>query len=116
MKTSRIPALTLLLGALLATGAAARDAHADPLHVKDVKLSAAEGAAEVLVVTSGTPLFTARVDGGRRLILDIDGADVVGAPGALTKGNAIVGGVMTQAFNQAGQRLTRVSITLARNA
>ena len=41
----------------------ARDAAADELlHVKDVKVAApADGAAEVLVVTTGSPQFTARV-------------------------------------------------------
>src|SRR6185312_11498583 len=73
--------------------------------------------AEVRIVTTGTPQFTARVaDAGRRLIVDLDGADVAGAPGAITRGNAIVGGVMTQAVQQSGQPLTRVVVNLARPA
>jgi type IV pilus assembly protein PilQ len=110
--------LALFLGALLATSTLAGVASAEPLHVKDVKVaSSAEGTAEVVVLTTGAPQYTARVgDGGRRLVIDIEGADVAGAPGAITKGNAIVGGVMTQAFTQGGQKTTRVLITLAHNA
>ncbi len=107
------------MGTLLATGTMAPEASADGLvHVKDVKVEApADGTAEVRIVTTGTPQFTARVaDAGRRLIVDIDGADVAGAPGAITRGNAIVGGVMTQAVQQSGLPLTRVVVNLARPA
>ena len=137
MKSSRKPALSspfldgiasvrrgrlhpaLLLGALLAAGTVAHDASADPLHVKDVKLSSsAAGIAEVLVSATGTPQFQARVDGGgARLVVDLEGADVQGAPGAITRGNALVGGVMTQAFQPAaGARTTRILIQLAHAA
>src|SRR5580692_6768284 len=120
MKTSRKPVLShaLLLSALLATGAVERRASAEPLHVKDVSLSSAgDGAAEVLVTTTGTPQFSARVDGGgMRLVVDVQGADVAGAPGAITRGNALVGGVMTQAFQQAGAVTTRVIVQLVHQA
>lgn len=108
--------LALVLAAALAAPAAA--SAAGLLHVKDVKVAApSEGTAEVLVVTTGTPTFTARIaDGGRRLIIDLEGADVAGAPGAITRGNALVGGVMTQAVQQNGQPITRVMVTLAHQA
>lgn len=108
----------LLLSTLLAAGSASSAAWADALHVKDVKLGApAANAAEVLVSTTGTPRFSARVEGGgARLLVDIADADVQGAPGAITRGNALVGGVMTQGFVQSGQRTTRVIITLAHAA
>jgi type IV pilus assembly protein PilQ len=108
----------LLLGALLSAGTAAQTAFADTLHVKDVKLTApTAGAAEVLITSTGTPQFNARVEnGGTRLVIDLTGADVQGAPGAITKGNALVGGVMTQAFQQNGQRTARIIVTLAHQA
>ena len=108
----------LLLGALLAAGTVSQSALADTLHVKDVKLSSSSaGVAEVLIAATGTPQFSARVEGGgTRLVLDLDGADVQGAPGAITRGNALVGGVMTQAFQANGQRMTRVLVQLARAA
>ena len=100
--------VALLLGALLATGAIDRPerlrGRAPPRQGREGGASPSEGTAEVVVVTTGTPQFTARVaDGGPRLIVDIEGADVAGAPGAITKGNALVGGVMTQGVQQAGQ-------------
>jgi type IV pilus assembly protein PilQ len=137
MNTSRTPLLTLaspggiasmrrgklrhalVLGALLAAGALARDSFAgEPLHVKDVTLATpSAGVAEVLVVTTGSPQYTAHVEAdGRRLVIEIDGADVAGAPGAITSGNAVVGGVMTQSVQQNGQRTTRVMVTLAHPA
>jgi type IV pilus assembly protein PilQ len=107
-----------MLGALLAAGGFTRSAMAEPLHVTNVAVSSpAAGAAEVLVGTTGTPQFSARVEnGGTRLVVDIEGADVKGAPAAITKGNALVGGVMTQAFQSNGSRTTRVLVNLAHAA
>ena len=108
----------LLLGMLLAVAGNARDALAETLHVKNVALSTtAPGTAEVLISTTGSPQFSARVDaGGTRLVVDIDGADVQGAPGAITKGNAIVGGVMTQGYSAQGLHTARVFVHLAHAA
>jgi type IV pilus assembly protein PilQ len=107
--------LLCVLSAILTTP---RSVQAEPLHVKDVTLTAPrEGVAEVLVTTSGMPHFSARVaEGGLRLIVDIEGADVTSAPGAIPNGNALVAGVMTQAFHQQDQRTTRVLVQLARPA
>jgi len=111
----RVAALALTLStALFAPGSAL----AEPLHVSNVTLAAqAAGRAEVFVASSGPPRFSARVaNGGLRLIVDIDDADVKGAPGALTEGNGVVAGVMTQAYTEQGRRTTRVLIQLARQA
>jgi type IV pilus assembly protein PilQ len=88
------------------------------VRVRDVKLTApAADTARVTVIASGELHFSARVaDGGNRLIVDIDGADVAGAPGAITNGNSIVAGVMTQAFKLGEQKTTRVLVQLARPA
>ncbi len=117
VRARRCPVGLALLVSVLTS---AVPALAAPLHVKNVTLSAPrEGAAEVTIATSGAPHFAARVaDGGMRLIVDIDTADVVGAPAAITKGNPVVAGVMTQAFRQQGQSesTTRVLIQLAHQA
>jgi type IV pilus assembly protein PilQ len=91
---------------------------ADVVHVRDVTLSeVGGGGAEVLLATSGTPTFTAHIgDAGKRLVVDVQGADVEGAPSALTHGNRLVSGVMTQAFAAADQTTTRVIVTLAQTA
>lgn len=88
------------------------------MHVKKVTLTApASGRAEVNVFTSATPTFSARVtNNGLRLLVDISGADVAGADAAIVKGNDVVAGVMTQAYADAGQRVTRVLVQLARSA
>ncbi|WP_437753126.1 type IV pilus secretin PilQ [Sorangium sp. So ce1389] len=107
------------LGMMLILGAPAGDADAAaPIKVSDVRLTApADDRAEVVVATSGAPRFSARVaDGGKRLLIDLDGAEMSGAPGAITNGNAIVAGVMTQGFGKAAQRTTRVLVQLARPA
>ncbi len=117
VRARRCPVGLALLVSVLSS---AVPALATPLHVKNVTLSAPrDGAAEVTIATSGAPHYAARVaDGGMRLIVDIDTADVVGAPAAITKGNPVVAGVMTQAFRQQGQSesTTRVLIQLAHPA
>lgn len=88
------------------------------VRVEDVKLTApSANAARVIVTATGEVHFAARVaDGGNRLIVDIDGASVDGAPSAITNGNSVVSGVMTQAFKLGAQKTTRVLVQLARPA
>ncbi|WP_437285568.1 type IV pilus secretin PilQ [Sorangium sp. So ce406] len=108
-----------VLGVMLSLGAPAGDAGAAaPIKVSDVRLAApADDRAEIVVATSGAPRFSARVaDGGKRLLIDLEGAEMSGAPGAITDGNAIVAGVMTQGFGEAARRTTRVLVQLARPA
>jgi type IV pilus assembly protein PilQ len=89
-------------------------------HVKSVVVHAAEGVpggAEIEVVATAAPTFNARVaEGGKRLIVDITGADVAGAAEAITNGAGVVGGVLTQSFKTEAGTLTRVSISLAKSA
>jgi type IV pilus assembly protein PilQ len=88
------------------------------LQVRDVRVRATEvGKSEVLVATTGTPTFSARVaEGGHRLLIDLTGAQVAGAPGAITKGTDVVAGVMTQGFHDGERRVTRVLVQLAQPA
>jgi type IV pilus assembly protein PilQ len=111
-------AAALLAGFLVGTTTPRGALAQGVLQVKDVRVAApSEGTAEVQVVTTGSVQYTARIaDAGRRLIVDLDGATVGGAPGAITKGNAIVAGVMTQGVVQNGQAITRVLVTLAHQA
>jgi len=116
-RSSRIArTLGVMLTVLSLTSAAA--AQSKGIQVRDVKLTAqADDGAEILITTSDKPRFSARVaDGGNRLIVDVADADVVGAPGAITKGNKVVAGVMTQAYKSNNQSTTRVLIQLARPA
>ncbi len=89
-------------------------------HVKNVAVHAAEGVpggTEIEVVATAAPTFNARVaEGGKRLIVDVMGADVAGAPEAITNGAGVVGGVLTQSFKTDAGTLTRVSISLTKSA
>ncbi len=120
MKNPPPKALRASLAAVLlfTAVAGATPAFADTIFVRDVKLSSqADGTAEVFIAATGTPSFTARVtEGGLRLLIDINGADVKGAPGAIIEGNAIVAGVMTQAYKQGAATTTRVLIQLTKQA
>lgn len=86
--------------------------------LRDVRMSArGDGTVEVAVTTKGTPHVSARVaDGGKRLIVDVLDATVSGAPPAITEGNALVSGVMTQGFQNGDQRTARVLVQLAKPA
>ncbi|MRG96476.1 type IV pilus secretin PilQ [Polyangium spumosum] len=109
----------MLLAALLSFVSASAYADGNTrLEVRDVKLvKTGEGEARVTVETSDEPRFFARVDGGgKRLVIDVSGAEIKGAPAALTRGNALVGGVLTQTFDQDGKKITRVLVQLARAA
>ena len=111
-------ALAIGLALIIGSPAGEVRAQAAAIQVTDVKLAApAEDRAEIVVKTSGVPRFAARVaDGGSRLLVDLDGAEVKGAPGAITRGNRLVAGVMTQAFQQGPGKTTRVLVQLARPA
>jgi len=55
-------------------------------------------------------------NGGKRLVVDIQGSDVVGAKEAITNAVGVVGGVMTQAFKTDAGQMTRLSINLLKQA
>ncbi|MDC3955671.1 type IV pilus secretin PilQ [Polyangium jinanense] len=113
------PRSAMLLAALLSFVPAKASADGNTrLEVRDVKLaSLGQGEARVSITTSAEPRFFARVDsGGKRLVIDVSGAEIKGAPAAITQGNALVGGVLTQTFDQDGKKITRVLVQLARTA
>src|SRR5438552_1940059 len=91
---------------------------ADTLHVRDVALNAVSSdGSEIFVATSGKPHYSGRTEnGGLRLILDLEDADVAGAQGAITKPAGVVAGVMTQAFSDGALKTTRLMVTLAKPA
>jgi type IV pilus assembly protein PilQ len=91
-----------------------------PNHVRDVKIRATDastGATEIEVVGTTAPVFNVRVEsGGKRLLVDISNADVVGVKEALTSQVGIVGGVLTQAFKSETGNMTRLSVSLVKQA
>jgi type IV pilus assembly protein PilQ len=129
MRTKKIGALTAIAVVLSATISWADGA---PNHVRDVKVHpapagqpgltrqtplASPGATEIEVIGTGTPSFTVRVtEGGRKLIVDLANADVIGAPEAITKQEGSVAGILTQAFKGDAGQSARLTISLANQA
>ena len=120
MRTKTMGALTAIAIVLSATVAAASGADATPNHVRDVKIHAAEavpGGTEIEILGSGPPTFSARVaDGGTKLIIDLENADVLGAPEAITHGEGRVAAVLTQGFKNGAGALARRVVSLAKQA
>ncbi len=89
-------------------------------HVRDVKIHATDtqnGSAEIEVVGSSAPVYNMRIESaGKRLVIDLEGADIAGAKEALTSSVGLVGGVMTQAFKTSAGQMTRVTINLNKPA
>ncbi len=89
-------------------------------HVSDVQVHVADaqtGSAEILVQGSTAPVYNMRVENaGKRLVVDITGADVVGAKAAVTSAVGVVGGVLTQAFKTDAGQMTRITISLTQPA
>jgi type IV pilus assembly protein PilQ len=82
----------------------------------------APGAAELTIEFTEPPTFTARSEKDRtRLIIDVPGSSVRGAPPALVEGQGIISGVMIQAFSAPGRKgakdpgamTTRIIVTLS---
>jgi type IV pilus assembly protein PilQ len=89
-------------------------------HVRDVTVKAGDGASaptEIAIVGTGAPSYSVRVaDGGRKLLLDLADSDVVGAPAAITTPAGIVGGILTQSYPSGVGQMTRLTVTLLREA
>jgi type IV pilus assembly protein PilQ len=91
-------------------------------HVRDVKVKAIDGSAggaEIEVTGTAVPTYNMRVEGnGKRLVMDISNADVAGGAvkEAMTNPVGVVGGVMTQGFKTEAGHMTRLSISLNKQA
>jgi len=110
---SALVVLVLLLGSMPRANAQG----VSSVEVREVKLSApSDTTARLSIATSGEPRFVARVaDEGKRLIIDISGADLKGTPG-VSRGNSLISRVSSQTITQEDTKLARFSIDLARNA
>jgi type IV pilus assembly protein PilQ len=94
-------------------------AAAAPRFATDIRLASAgaPGGAEIVVSFSSTPTYTARLErAGSRLIVDVPGAELRGAPSAITERVGVVGGVMAQTFRSNGAPTTRILVTLLESA
>ncbi len=105
--------LVLFLGSIPRANAQA----ATPVEVREVKLSApSETTARVFFSTTAEPRFVARVaDGGKRLVIEMSGAELKGTPG-VGRGNTIVSRVSSQTLTQDDVKIAQFSVELARTA
>jgi type IV pilus assembly protein PilQ len=89
-------------------------------HVRDVRVHADDavpGGTRIEVVGTVAPIYNVRVaEGGRRLFVDVSDADVAGAPPAITQAVGVVGGILTQAYPTATGFMTRLTVSLEREA
>ena len=112
--------LSVLGASALVFSATLSWADGTPNHVRDVKIRQADastGATEIEVVGTTAPVFNVRVEGGgKRLLVDISNADVAGVKDAITAQVGVVGGVLTQAFKTDQGMMTRLSVSLVRQA
>jgi type IV pilus assembly protein PilQ len=78
---------------------------------------AVAGGAQIEIVGTGAPTYSVRVaDSGRRLLVDLSGSDVAGAPAAITTPVGVVGGILTQSYDTAAGPMTRLTVNLQRAA
>ncbi|HQK19884.1 MAG TPA: type IV pilus secretin PilQ, partial [Polyangiaceae bacterium] len=71
----------------------------------------------ITVEASAPPLYHAQlVAGGKRLIIDISHADVVGPPPTITRPSGVVGGVLVQPFASSSGKTARMYIQLLAKA
>lgn len=95
-------------------------AGAAPNHVRDVKVhpTAIKDGAEIEVTLTQPPSYGVRsTDGGKRLFVDLTGADVApGVEAAITAPVGVLGGVLTQSYKVDSGAMARLTVTLARDA
>jgi len=88
--------------------------------VRAVKVMAAleGGTTQVELSTTGTPVYSLRVEGnGLRLVLDLQNAAPDATIGAITESKGLVGGILTREFKtDDGKSMTRLSVTLLKQA
>jgi len=116
-------AKSLVYAALLTAGlvcASAASADVAGNHIRDVRVHADDavaGGAQIEIVGSGAPTYSVRVaDSGRRLLVDLSGSDVAGAPAAITTPVGVVGGILTQSYETGAGPMTRLTVSLQRAA
>src|SRR5260370_13844111 len=89
-------------------------------HVREVRVHADDtviDGAQIEILGTGAPTYNVRVaEGGRRLLIDLDDSDVIGAQAAITAPVGVVGGVLTQAYPTSTGSMTRLTVSLQREA
>jgi type IV pilus assembly protein PilQ len=116
IRTTKYRTLPLLLLASALTFS--RPAGAAGPGITDVRVTSGDNdLGSVVIELDGPARYSARLDlQARRLLIDVQDASLAGAPPAITDGQGVVGGVMTQSFKSGSTTVSRVSITLTKDA
>jgi type IV pilus assembly protein PilQ len=102
-----------LIAALVVSSASTAFAKDAPNQVRTVAVQQAGQKTSVIVEASAPPRFHAQLaSGGKRLIVDISNAVVVGSIPAVTDPRGVVGGVVVQPYSTPAGKTTRVFIQL----
>lgn len=102
-----------LIAALVVSSASTAFAKDAPNQVRTVAVQQVGQKTSVIVEASAPPRFHAQLaSGGKRLIVDISNAVVVGSIPAVTDPRGVVGGVVVQPYSTPAGKTTRVFIQL----
>jgi type IV pilus assembly protein PilQ len=106
-----------LIAALVVSAAPAASARDALNHVRTVSIHQTGQKTAVVVEASAPPRFNAQLAaGGKRIIVDISNADVVGTIPAVTDTSGVVGGVVVQPYSTPAGKTTRLFIQLRQKA
>jgi len=106
-----------LVAALVVSSATTAFAKDPPNQVRSVAVQQDGTKTRVIVEASAPPHFHAQLaTGGKRLIVDITHADVVGPVPAVTDPSGVVGGVLVQPYTTASGKTARLFIQLLEKA
>ena len=106
------------LAALLASAQGHADTPANHVHeVKAHPVDGTPGGTEIEISGTLPAAYSARVaEAGKQLLVDITNADDVGTIPAITSPMGVVGGVLTQGFKTEAGTMTRLAISLTKQA
>jgi type IV pilus assembly protein PilQ len=120
LRRAKVALLTASSAGLIALWSPSSFAEGAPNHINEVRVregAGGAGAAEIEIAGTSVPVYQLRVaDGGKRILLELSSSDVDGATPAITSPTGVVGGVLTQAYKTDTGSMTRVTVSLLRNA
>ncbi|PIE05697.1 MAG: pilus assembly protein PilQ [Sorangium cellulosum] len=109
--------LRALLAAVVVSVAPVALAKKAPNHVKNVTVSQSGPKTRVVVQASAPPRFHAQLaSGGKRLIIDISNADIVGKIPAVAHSRGVVGGVVAQPYETPAGKTARIFVQLRKKS
>lgn len=86
----------------------------DPLnHIRTVAVQPAGAGADIVIDGTSAPIYSAQLaGGGKRIIVDIGGADLAAAIPAYSNATGVLGGVVAQVYDTPSGKTTRIFVQL----